>query len=79
MIPDVSNGEVLTSSLPIGSRVAITCDAGFYDPYNGDVRCTDVGTISHTNIACQGGCGFSAIRSLLANYSSHAEMIVMPK
>ncbi|KAL5260610.1 hypothetical protein ACHWQZ_G010681 [Mnemiopsis leidyi] len=53
VIPEVSHGRVSQEILPIGTPLQLLCDPGYYDPYNGDVRCTTAGTISHSNIACQ--------------------------
>ena len=55
-IPTVTHGVVAQNELPIGTVVSLRCADGYFDPYNGDVRCTDVGTISHSNIACSGMC-----------------------
>ena len=52
-IPEVTHGKVSQARLPIGTPVQIMCDAGYYDPYEGDVMCTMAGTISHSNIVCQ--------------------------
>ena len=55
-IPSVLHGNVTQTHLPIGTPLDILCDAGYFDPYNGDVMCTMAGTISHSNIACQSKC-----------------------
>ena len=52
-IPEVAHGKVSQSRLPIGVPVDIRCDLGYYDPYNGEVKCTLAGTISHSNLYCQ--------------------------